>query len=108
MTKIRSLLLLALLAAPCLAVAQTSPAAGGASESASQQTAAPAASAQSDAGTTLKVDVKLVNVFVTVVDQNGAPVRGLNKDNFQIMEDGVQNVAVFDRESELPLNIVLA
>lgn len=59
--------------------------------------------------TTLKVDVRLVNVFATVVDQHGAPVGGLGRDAFALYEDGVQHeVAVFERESELPLSIVLA
>jgi Ca-activated chloride channel family protein len=58
--------------------------------------------------TTLKVDVKLVNVFVTVTDEHGAPVAGLNKDNFALLEDGKpQSISVFDKESVLPLSIVL-
>src|SRR5580765_7891414 len=58
--------------------------------------------------TTFKVDVKLVNVFVTVTDEHGAPVAGLSKDDFQVFEDGtLQKVSVFDKESELPLSIVL-
>jgi Ca-activated chloride channel homolog len=58
---------------------------------------------------TLKVNVKLVNVFATVVDERGAPVANLKKEDFQILEDGEpQTVAVFDRESGLPLSIVLA
>ncbi len=57
---------------------------------------------------TIRVDVKLVNVFVTVTDQNGAPVAGLKQDDFKVFEDGhPENIAVFDRESELPLSIVL-
>ena len=64
------------------------------------------AGAQDD---TLRVDVKLVNVFVTVTDSIGAPVGSLTKENFKVFEDGVpQNVSVFARESELPLSIVLA
>ncbi|HZR56773.1 MAG TPA: VWA domain-containing protein [Terriglobales bacterium] len=58
--------------------------------------------------TTFKVDVKLVNVFVTVTDDRGAPVANLAKDNFQLLEDGKsQKIAVFAKESALPLNIVL-
>ena len=58
---------------------------------------------------TVKVNVRLVNVFATVVDEHGAPHGGLKKEDFQILEDGEpQTVAVFDRESELPLSIVLA
>lgn len=57
---------------------------------------------------TFKVDVKLVNVFVTVTDDRGAPVGNLQKENFQLLEDGhPQKVSIFDRESELPLSIVL-
>ena len=59
--------------------------------------------------TTFKVDVKLVNVFVTVTDEHGAPIASLKKDNFQLREDGQeQKIAVFDKESALPLSIVLA
>jgi Ca-activated chloride channel homolog len=59
--------------------------------------------------TTLKVDVKLVNVFVTVTDAHGAPVANLQKENFLLKEDGKdQKIAVFSRESALPLSIVLA
>jgi Ca-activated chloride channel family protein len=58
---------------------------------------------------TVKVNVKLVNVFATVVDEHGAPVADLKKEDFQIFEDDEpQTVAVFDRESGLPLSIVLA
>jgi Ca-activated chloride channel homolog len=58
---------------------------------------------------TFKVNVKLVNVFVTVTDEHGAPVASLKKDNFELREDGKeQKISVFDKESALPLSIVLA
>jgi Ca-activated chloride channel family protein len=58
---------------------------------------------------TLRVDVKLVNVFVNVTDQNGAIVGGLTRDDFAVAEDGrPQQIAVFERQSELPLNLTLA
>jgi len=58
--------------------------------------------------TTIKVDVKLVNVFVTVTDAHGAPVANLQKENFILKEDGKdQRIAIFDKESALPLSIVL-
>jgi len=41
-------------------------------------------SAQEQPSTTLKVDVKLVNVFVTVTDARGAPVGSLTKENFTL------------------------
>jgi Ca-activated chloride channel homolog len=59
--------------------------------------------------TTFKVNVKLVNVFTTVTDSGGSPVSSLKQDDFQIFEDGYpQQIAVFHRESELPLSIVVA
>ncbi|MGA8773207.1 MAG: VWA domain-containing protein, partial [Terriglobales bacterium] len=62
-----------------------------------------------DSGSTLKVDVKLVNIFVTVTDPHGAPVASLEKDNFQLKENGKdQKIAVFSRESALPLSIALS
>ena len=63
---------------------------------------------QPDDDATIKVDVKLVNIFVTVTDQRGAPIANLARDNFEILEDGhPQKISVFDKESELPLSIVL-
>lgn len=79
--------------------AKPAPAAG-AGNSSSSATQAP--------DTTFKVEVKLVNVFVTVTDENGAPVADLKKDNFEVLEDGKpQTISVFDKESALPLSIVL-
>src|SRR5436190_20983744 len=65
--------------------------------------------AQEEPSTTLKINVRLVNVFVTVTDQHGAPIGHLTKDNFKLSEDGIeQKISVFDRESALPLSIILA
>jgi Ca-activated chloride channel family protein len=62
-----------------------------------------------DPGTTIKVNVKLVNVFSTVTNSGGAPVSSLKQEDFQVFEDGKQQkIAVFQRESELPLSIVIA
>ena len=69
---------------------------------------APANSAD-DQSTTFKVNVKLVNVFATVVDEHGAPVAGLKKDDFTLWEDDhPQKIAFFGKESALPLSIVMA
>jgi Ca-activated chloride channel family protein len=58
---------------------------------------------------TLHMDVKLVNVFVNVTDQTGAIVGGLAREDFAIAEDGrQQQIAIFERQSELPLNLTLA
>jgi len=62
-----------------------------------------------DSNTTIRVNVKLVNVFSTVTNAGGAPVSSLKQEDFQIFEDGKpQKIAVFQRESELPLSIVIA
>src|ERR1039458_1523477 len=59
--------------------------------------------------TTIKVDVKLVNVFVTVTDARGAPVANLQKENFLLKEDGKeQTIAIFSRESALRVSIGLS
>jgi Ca-activated chloride channel family protein len=64
---------------------------------------------QAEPETTLKVDVKLVNVYVTVTDAHSAPVAGLKKENFVVQEDGhEQTISVFDKESAVPLSIALA
>jgi Ca-activated chloride channel family protein len=58
---------------------------------------------------TLRVNVRLVNVYVNATDANGAPVAGLLKENFHLSEDGhPQKIAVFEKQSDKPLSIVLA
>ena len=58
---------------------------------------------------TIKVETRLVNVALNVADEKGAPVSGLEKDDFEILEDGkLQKIAVFEKESSTPLSIVLA
>jgi len=65
--------------------------------------------AQEAPSTTVRVDVKLVNVFVTVTDAHGAPIGSLKQNDFKLSEDGKeQKISVFDKESALPLSIVLA
>jgi Ca-activated chloride channel homolog len=67
-----------------------------------------AANSAQDPNSTFKVNVKMVNVFVTVTDEHGAPIGGLTKDNFELEEDGKpQTIAAFDKESALPLSIVM-
>jgi Ca-activated chloride channel homolog len=57
----------------------------------------------------LRLDVKLVSLFVNVTDKNGAIVGSLTKDDFRITEDGrPQKIAVFERQSEMPLVLTLA
>lgn len=72
------------------------------SNTASQQAAAPQEP-------TITVESRLVPVAVNVVDATGAPVGGLTADDFTVAEDGrPQKIAIFERESATPLQIVLA
>jgi Ca-activated chloride channel family protein len=56
----------------------------------------------------LVVDVSLVSVLATVTSPDGTWVPGLNQDDFQLYEDGkLQEIKVFGKESELPLQLCL-
>ena len=58
---------------------------------------------------TIKVQTRLINVPLNVADQHGAPVAGLTVDDFTLAEDGKpQKIVVFERETSVPLSIVLA
>jgi Ca-activated chloride channel homolog len=58
---------------------------------------------------TIRVQTRLVNVALNVVDAKGAPVGGLGRDDFEILEDGkVQKLSYFEKESSTPLSVVLA
>jgi len=58
---------------------------------------------------TIHVQSHLVNVAVNVVDETGAPVGGLGRDDFEVFEDNQpQKVAIFEKDSATPLAIVLA
>ena len=57
----------------------------------------------------LRLDVKLVSIFVNVTDKTGAIVGQLTQDDFKVFEDGrPQKIAHFERQSEMPLNLTLA
>jgi Ca-activated chloride channel family protein len=107
----RLAVLLAFLTAALAVVAQT-PAPAAAPSSAPGSAAggqAPQTSADGANIPVLRVNVKLVNVFTNVTDATGAIVGGLSKDDFAITEDDrPERIAVFERQSELPLNLVLA
>jgi Ca-activated chloride channel family protein len=65
--------------------------------------------AQEDSGATFRIESKLVNLFVNVTDAHGSIVGGLTKEDFKILEDGKpQDIAVFERESAMPLSLILA
>ena len=70
---------------------------------------APASNRGDEPVQTIRVQTRLVNVALNVVDAKGAPVAGLQREDFEVSEDGKpQKIAVFERESATPLSIVLA
>jgi Ca-activated chloride channel homolog len=57
---------------------------------------------------TIKVNVRLVRMLVTVKDAAGQLVGSLNKNDFAVYDNGVkQDIAVFDRETEQPLSVAM-
>jgi VWFA-related protein len=62
--------------------------------------------AQDQSVETLKVNVEVVQLFFNVKDKHGALIPHLNKDNFDLFEDGQgQTIKYFKAESDLPLTI---
>jgi Ca-activated chloride channel family protein len=52
--------------------------------------------------------VNLVEVYAAVVDHDGKPVTGLNRDDFTVLEDGrPQNLSAF-AEGDFPLSVAIA
>jgi Ca-activated chloride channel family protein len=93
----------------CAAYAQNPPAQNQQNQNQQKQNRQNQNEQNNEPAETLKVDVKLVNVYVTVTDSHGAPVAGLKKNNFVVQEDGRdQTISVFDKESAVPLSIALA
>lgn len=69
---------------------------------------APIERREPDAGT-LEVRSRLVSIALNVTDEHGAPVPGLTRDDFEVVEDGkLVPLAVFEKESSTPLEIVVA
>ncbi len=55
-----------------------------------------------------RADVSLVNVLVTVRDENGGPLGNLTREDFEILDRGEpQEIAVFERRTNRPLSVVM-
>ncbi|MDE3195172.1 MAG: VWA domain-containing protein [Acidobacteriota bacterium] len=62
--------------------------------------------AQSD--DTIKVNVRLVRVLATVKNAAGQLIGGLNKEDFEVRDNGApQQIAVFERETGQPLSVAI-
>jgi len=60
------------------------------------------------AQTTFKVDVRLVRLLVTVKDPQGKIIGSLDRGTFSVYDSGVkQEIAVFERNTSLPLSVSL-
>jgi Ca-activated chloride channel family protein len=56
----------------------------------------------------LSVDVELVNVTATVIDESGKCVDGLTADDFSLLEDGeVQQISFLTHDTHLPISLGL-
>jgi Ca-activated chloride channel family protein len=56
----------------------------------------------------IRVDVNLVGVIASVVDKNNRPVPDLQRDQFEIYEEGkLQKIELFEAETQQPLDLVL-
>ena len=68
--------------------------------------ATPALAVAQDA--TIRVDVKLIRVLASVRDQYGQLYGGLDKEDFQIFDNGVeQETAIFERSTTQPLSVAV-
>jgi len=63
---------------------------------------------QQEPAANFKMNARLVNIYATVRDRNGALVQNLGKDDFTVTEDGrKQTISFFSHENDLPLSLGL-
>jgi Ca-activated chloride channel homolog len=63
--------------------------------------------AQQDKDFTINVDVELVQLPISVMDKEGRLVNGLNKENFQVFEDKVQQQIALFKHEDVPVSLGL-
>ena len=71
------------------------------------QQQAPAAPEEVDAGDIVRVDTTLVTIPVSVMDRDGRYVPNLQKEEFRIWEDGVEQEVAFFQSVDKPFSVVL-
>jgi VWFA-related protein len=68
----------------------------------------PASRQQPDAAADFAVNVNLVNLFFTVKDKHGVPVRNLSQNDFEVLENGKpQTIKYFNADATQPLTLGL-
>jgi VWFA-related protein len=56
----------------------------------------------------IRVNVNLVRVLATVKNPAGELVGALNKDDFEVLDNGAkQQIAVFERQTDQPLSVAM-
>ena len=56
----------------------------------------------------IRVNVNLVSVLVSVLDEHNRPAPDVPRESFQLLEEGVeQKIDVFESETKLPLDLIL-
>src|SRR3569832_2168829 len=68
---------------------------------------APAGPEEVDAGDVIKVNTTLVTIPVSVMDRDGRYVPNLQKEEFRIWEDGVEQEVAFFQSVDKPFSVVL-
>src|SRR5690242_18104101 len=68
---------------------------------------APAAPEEVDAGDVIKVNTSLVTIPVSVMDRDGRYVPNLQKEEFRVWEDGVEQEVAFFQSVDKPFSVVL-
>src|ERR1700691_2548713 len=93
---------------PLLCLLLLAPALDSQNSNTAPATTPPATQSQAPPTTTMSVDVKVVNLPVTVRDKHGKIVLNLTKDDFALEEDGKpQTIRYFNQETNLPLTVGL-
>jgi VWFA-related protein len=72
-----------------------------------QQEQTPAGPEEVDAGDVIRVNTTLVTIPVSVMDRNGRYVPNLQKEEFRIWEDGVEQEVAFFQSVDKPFSVVL-
>lgn len=73
----------------------------------SQPDSAPSGPEEVDAGDVIKVNTTLVTIPVSVMDRDGRYVPNLQKEEFRIWEDGVEQEVAFFQSVDKPFSVVL-
>jgi Ca-activated chloride channel family protein len=102
---IGTLIILSVLWTGVMLIAAQNPAQVAAPANAPQQTL-PSAGAQLDPRYKLNVEVELVNVTATVLDESGRYLDGLRLEDFQVFENGdEQKISFFSHDLRVPISV---